>query len=500
MEQSEPTEARARLIGAALLGILLAAYGVTLAPGLSWANFGADGGDFIAAVATKGVPHPTGYPTYMLLGRLFLLLPFGEPALRLNLLSAITMSGAGALLGALAYRRMPGQQGRRILNGLAVGLFFGLAPLPWSQAVIAEVHGLNALLILLTIALLSHMADWRTSGLGNSLTLGLLSGIALGNHLTFLLLLPAIGFAILAIARREGNLRVPLLWIAGLLAGLAVYLYLPLAARGHPPVNWGQASTWEGFWWVLSAQPYRGLAFGLPLDEVPQRIAAWSDLLLHQFGLVGLALGVVGLVFGRSQATWIERLTYWMVPVYSLFALGYGTADSIAYLIPVYAGFAWWIGLGIVTLSNRLRGRWKSVVPLLAFIPLAIRAPFIMSESDARADRAAVDFYTQVREEAPRDSLVLTSGTEDSFALWYMHFALHQRQDLRIVVAPLTQFAWYRDSLAHTYPDLSLPEWGSEGVQRYVADLAATSGRTVCRTRATPGDVRLSTSFSCESG
>src|SRR5258708_26109081 len=61
----------------------------TLAPGLSWANNGADGGDLITAAATGGVAHPSGYPTFLLLARLFQFLPWGTIAYRTNLMSAV---------------------------------------------------------------------------------------------------------------------------------------------------------------------------------------------------------------------------------------------------------------------------------------------------------------------------------------------------------------------------------------------------------------------------
>ena len=51
-----------------------------------------DGGDFITASHTLGVPHPPGYPLYTLLGKLFLLLPIpggiGWAAWRMNFMSA----------------------------------------------------------------------------------------------------------------------------------------------------------------------------------------------------------------------------------------------------------------------------------------------------------------------------------------------------------------------------------------------------------------------------
>ena len=51
-------------------------YVCTLAPTITWRNDGVDSGDLAAAVAVGGVPHPPGYPTYLILGEVFKLLPF----------------------------------------------------------------------------------------------------------------------------------------------------------------------------------------------------------------------------------------------------------------------------------------------------------------------------------------------------------------------------------------------------------------------------------------
>ena len=74
-------------VGVSIIAFLV--YLATLAPGLTNANFGTDGGDLIAAARTLGVPHPSGYPTYTLLAWLFTQLPIGVIAYRVNLLSAV---------------------------------------------------------------------------------------------------------------------------------------------------------------------------------------------------------------------------------------------------------------------------------------------------------------------------------------------------------------------------------------------------------------------------
>ncbi|MCB0170662.1 MAG: DUF2723 domain-containing protein, partial [Anaerolineae bacterium] len=59
----------------------------------------ADAGEFQFVPWLPGIAHPPGYPLYTLLGWLWLhVLPFGEVAWRMNLLSALIAAGAIGLL------------------------------------------------------------------------------------------------------------------------------------------------------------------------------------------------------------------------------------------------------------------------------------------------------------------------------------------------------------------------------------------------------------------
>ncbi|RLC93667.1 MAG: hypothetical protein DRI77_11675, partial [Chloroflexi bacterium] len=69
-----------------LLGLTtLALYLRTLLPSVGQA----DTFEFQVIVPRLGVAHPTGYPLYVLLGKLFTLLPLGNVAWRVNLASAV---------------------------------------------------------------------------------------------------------------------------------------------------------------------------------------------------------------------------------------------------------------------------------------------------------------------------------------------------------------------------------------------------------------------------
>lgn len=308
---------------AVTVAVATALYAATLAPGLTWAHAGADGGDLLAAALTRGVPHPPGYPAYQLLLRAAIALYPGEPARAGNWLSALCVAAAAGLLADLA-RRTLAAWGRSADGGilpsptlaasaLVAGLAWAAAPAVWGQATITEVYGLQALMFM---ALLWLLWRWRegvdrgeTSGRWLGLA-GLLFGLGLGNHLSLALVAPGALVWLWAGGARPRDLLLP---AALMVAGLSVYAYLPLVAAGNPPVNWGDPRTPARFIWTASGWLYRGMVFGLPLAQWPGRLAALAGELFRQYGIWGALLALAGLweMDRRGHAWW--RATVWEI-------------------------------------------------------------------------------------------------------------------------------------------------------------------------------------------
>jgi hypothetical protein len=378
---------------APLAGVVaLLLYGQTLAPGLTWAHYAADGGDLLAAALTRGVPHPSGYPAYQLLLRAVLALYPGAPARAGNWLSALCAAAAVALFADLAGRMLMqiasradahsaanatgesnwhaddagtadsadhvGWAGARPVAALAAALAWAASPILWGQAVVTEVYTPSALVV---VGLLWLLWRWRETveagarGRRWLIGAGAVFGLGLGVHLTLLLMAPGMAVWLWAGRRAAGRSLARVLPAALAVAalGLAVYTYLPLAAAGDPPVNWGDPRTPAQFWALVSGQVYRSLPFSLPLLHLPARLGAWSGEAVRQFGGPwGAVLALIGLwrLDRRLHAWW--QATLLIAAAYSIYAIGYNSPDSFVYLIPVWCVAALWLAAGLDRLGE----------------------------------------------------------------------------------------------------------------------------------------------------
>lgn len=452
---SMPTKPLSRFIPSLLLpALLFTLYLNTMAPALTWANDGSDGGDLITAAYTGGVPHPSGYPLYLILARLFQSLPIGTLAYRTNLMSGVFAAFSAWLVYCIVCRALEDQRPAHArFAALLAGLAFGLTPLLWSQAVITEVYALQAFLTALILYLYlfpNPLPDFLRA---------LLLGLAMGNHLTTLLLLPLmIGDLPRAAPHRLLSLASSLTWkLVGFAMGISLYLILPLRAHANPPVNWGNPLTLERFWWLVSGSLYRSYYLQPPLIALGGRIQAWAALMLQQFGWLGIVLAVTGLVV-FFQPSRLYLFTLWVGAAYSVFAIIYSSDDSYLYLLPVCLVFSIWIGLAaghILNLAGAKALKWGTGMLLAAYFVWG--GVSHAAQVDASQDRRAEQFGRQVLSEVPKEALVFAKGDRAVFTLWYFHFALGQRPDVTVIAEELLHFDWYVETLRATYPDLIIP-------------------------------------------
>ncbi len=438
-----------------LLGLALV-YLSTLAPGLTWAHFGADGGDIVTAAATNGIAHPSGYPTYLLLARVYQYLPYGSLAYRTNLLSSSAAVLAAFFVYLLIESFLQAENvSLRSLIAFYASFSFGLTPLIWSQAVIAEVYTLNLFFFALILYLCYGVREFHLL----DFVIGVVFGVAIGNHLTIFVLLPVIVEPFVR-SWKFDNRRL-FLRLAGTLVGTLVYLTLPLKASYHPALNWGNPSTLSGFLWLVSGNLYQNQFNLVSVPVFFDRIFAIIIVIVKQFGLPGFLLGLVGL-WKHDVSISLHRSLLWISLSSIGFAIVYTTNDSFLYLLPALLSFVFWIAIGLRLLLSwqvihlHLRGHLHLVVLFFLFI-LALQTSLNWKWVDASNDKTAQQFGEQTIKFLPVNSLVFARGDQAVFTLWYFHFGLGQRPDLVIIATDLLHFPWYVDTLRIQYPGLVVP-------------------------------------------
>lgn len=420
-----------------------------------------DTAEFQAIGPVLGIAHPTGYPAYTLLAWLasVVLQPFGNEALRANLLSAILAAAAMGIVGAIV-TRITG----RLSVGVATGVALAVSGEAWAIGLRADPHALHLFLAALLVLVLVIWEERVRAGRPHEVWLfaaAVIFGLSLANHgLTYLL---APGVAIFVIAVEPRILVRPRLIIAcaaGLAATtLAFYLYLPIRSAMNPPLDYANAETWDGFRYLVFAEQFRGTF--KPLPGIFESIRNVGTETLAELGLFAF-LAVVG-VFASAwrRPALMLLLGTWFV-VNWFFALGYINADIGRYYLVSLLAAAIFAGMGAgaivdgaVALWRRVRanapelneqepgttsrrgGRFKrialeAIVAVILLSPSVASIPARYRVVDASHDRIARTWLDTVMTQLPPNAVVV-SWWSYSTALWYGLYVDHLRPDVTVI-------------------------------------------------------------------
>jgi hypothetical protein len=446
-----------------------------------------------AEVSVLGVGHPTGYPTYLMLTHLFTYLPFGDPAYRVNLASAVYAALAvlvvylvGLRLGAPA-------------AAAAGALAFGLSGAFWSQAVIAEVYTFEALLVALVIlfALL-----WRDCRADRYLLLtALLVGFSLTHHLTSVLLVPAaLAFVFLTDRRVFSRTGLMLKSLGLFLLGLLPLVYLPIRALMHAPLNEADPSTpWRflllvtgGSFLAESSEKGRNCSpSSLALADPSTKVHLLGDQLLGQFPLILMVVGMVAAIYllftDRATAVLLGTLFFGCLAQAAVY-LQLGIEDFYVFLLPAFLAFALSISSGLGVLlgwvaslqiaSPARKGLLFVFSALILVIPLlGLRDSY--ATHDRKGDYGGRGAIEAVAGNVEKGATILHHRSP----LWYMVLVEKRRRDLTLIDPFCT--SWDR----HT--DVVWPDQinAAEAADRYGTD--DTTGVEAARRAARTGPVYL---------
>jgi hypothetical protein len=407
-----------------------------------------DTGEWQTVGPLLGTAHPTGFPTYVILAWLASVLfgPFGEPALRVNLLSAVLVAASAAVTVDLT-RALT----RSTIFGVTAGLGLAFTEIAWSIGTHADAHALHLLLAMILFRLL---VAWEAAppGVRRDRTLivaAIVFGLSLGNHSLTLLLAPAVGVYVLAVDRAILRRRRLVVTCTLAALGTAALLLLELPLRAGPfraPLVYGHPETWSGFWYVVLAEQFRG-SLVAPFSDLLPKTVALIDRAVLAFGLLA-PLIPFGLVATARQRPRYALLTGLVVGITCFFAASYDNADiGRYYLVPAAIVWTWLAILGASV--ARWIGRvaepgWpgQPATKLGTAIALALAIALLTptaKDLGARAERVdrsqdhvARRWVDRTLDTMAADALIV-SWWSTSTPLWYAQHIEGRRPDVAII-------------------------------------------------------------------
>ncbi len=459
-------------LGAIAVGLVALGLSVwRLMPGLGfW-----DTAEFQMVPPVLGTAHPTGYPTYVILGWIasLLMAPLGEASLRMNVLSALLVAVAIAFTVDLA-RRLSGS----LLLGVVAGLGAALTPIIWAIGTHADPHALHVALVAIVLWLLVR---WEHRRVGNPmgpddrsadelrpardarsrqpaerllLAAAAVVGLSIGNHSLTLLLGPPILAYVLAV--EPGILR-RRRFVAACVAAFAIPTILvrfELVLRAgwfRAPFVYADPSTWDGFWYVTLGAQFHDWVTN-PFADPAGRIADVAAIAAGQLGPLAPLVLVAFAVTVIRQPRW-ALLSGLTMAITLFFNSVYpdGAIDRY-YIVPAVLAWTWLAILGasavdILTARDLVPDRNGDVRsgiggalrPIgLAVVAVALIAPSFLALSararlvDRTGDRAA-QIWTDEVLGALEPNAVVVSWWSYSTPLWYATIVDERRPDICII-------------------------------------------------------------------
>jgi len=406
-----------------------------------------DSPETVTAMLTLGITHPPGDPVLALAGKAWCLLPLGNMALRMNLLSAFLASLACLLAVRLAVRIFPGRLPAVAASLSALALFV-FNPVMVQQAAVAKgaVYTMNMALVLAAATALRNR---------NNIAAALVFGLLASHHwMTFAAVSPVLGgwWAVNLVRYKAGRPRRAMISILVFVLGMSVQLFLPLRASQDIFLAWGRPSTMQRW----SAHYLRKVYLPEEMRATPltwrRQAAEGARTIYRQVGWPGLALaaaGVPALLSSAPPALAISGagiLVPWIITAVYL-----DLRPELMHLLGIYL-LSSWLALVFLAVAGAswLGGPGRKAVRLLPLLLTAGAAAILYPAGriyNVSHSTWSYDTARAMLAPLPPNAGLLVTSDLDTFPLWYFQAVEGYRADVLVVNTTMMRHQWYREQI-----------------------------------------------------
>ena len=486
---------------AALSGIVcLVIYILTLHPAVGFI----DSGELAAVVYTFGVPHPTGYPLFLLIGYIVSHLPIGGSVIyRLNLLSAIETMAAVIVMYysvvlllnyifsklSLNAAKKPNSrnpkknevqhsqpQVRRSAGDLAgliyslsfiSAVLFGLTKTVWYDATQIEVYALHSLFIsVLVYYSLKILTAINEPSKKTWIFLILFTGISAANHSTTVYFIPAFIYLIFLQYKSNSAFTKRLIpYSLLLLPGIMLYSLLVVASSSQPYLNWSDLSDISNLPGHLRGTEFSQLMFS-STAKFSDNASAFFKNLPGEFAIVMLPFIGAGFILIWKTFRSFSIYIYLCILFTLIYSFNYNTIEISSFYLLVFYLFSMLVPVGILytlyfgnpgKVLNDPKEPGSSMPKIIAagLILVVFAAGYNYKDNDNSANYANEDFTLSALNSLPQNSVVIAYDWAYLYsASIYYQLVEKIRPDVKVFNVKFLSASWYLKTISKYYPEL----------------------------------------------
>lgn len=456
-----------------------------------------DSGELATAVATFGIPHPTGYPLYLLIGYLFANLPFGSSVIyKLNLLSAILSALAVYVTFFTVYEflniviakppsKSKGKEDKKKkaqekkpdivhdllaadsgyfkpIFALSAAILFGITRTFWQNALSVEVYPLHVLF--LSLILLYLLKVYSNTGSGNYklwVVLFLLIGLSFTNHMTTIFVIPAVLYLFYIEYTKNRQFAKNLLKrVPVFILPLIFYFILMFRSSSEPFMNWSAPATISNLLYHVTGGDYSQMMFSS--GSFSKQFKIFYSEFFNELAVITGILGLIGFIYLYRLEKKIFVLFILPVIFCLLYSMYYGIRDIQSYFLTSYyfitvssaIGFVWLMGIVNIQFKFNKRSSFAFLI-VLCLIVIGFSLNYNYKGNDNSRNYIIEDYTINALKDLDSNSIVITYdwGYLYPAALYYQQVE-HFRQDIKIFNVKFLSVPWYLDMIKKYHPDI----------------------------------------------
>jgi Protein O-mannosyl-transferase TMEM260-like len=445
-----------------------------------------DGLELVACSQNLGIAHPSGYPLFTILAKIFLTLGAAfEPYTAVLFMCRLAI--LGSLVGIFFILKRLLTPSSNYLKETLLTLLFGVSFLCQSAFHVVEIYALNLFFLTWIVYFAGFSGKSEKETVIRLLVACVIQGLAASHHLTSLCTLPLIILAYFQLIRKS-----PKFWWTALLGIVAmtvipVLLYASLMWRAPITGNeygifWGGAQSLPELLDHIRGGEYRQFQFLMMAPGHSFTLESWGQFYIHRQGLLINSLGA--LFFGDGPTSKFSGLFFIIVFIYGIY--GY-IKDRKELLLPIGVLIALLLQLAFIFTYNIpdiedyfLAIQFfaylivaKAMIELLNLFLLSMNFPLEKQIKSTRAILIALvlfaalanfaglpywkkgiaeNWQNRILKNLPKGASLITQGDADIYTIWYTQMAQGDRMDLAAYGGNFVRFPWFRYSLPQNDP------------------------------------------------